>query len=76
MSDKPTDQPKPDDAENAAYWTERRFTDNGICIIDGEVIYDGEAEALGVEPWVFYPVPEEIEDIDHPEQSEQRRPEG
>jgi hypothetical protein len=37
----------PKDADKA-YWTERRFTDNGVASIGDEVIYDGEAVALGV----------------------------
>jgi hypothetical protein len=70
MSDKPTDQPKPGD-DDKEYWTERRFTDNGIAIIDGEVIYDGEAEAFGVEPLVWFPMPEGLDDIDFPEDSDE-----
>jgi len=37
--------------------TERQFTGNSICVIDDTVIYDGEAEALGLTPLTRWPPP-------------------
>ena len=43
--------------EEARYWRERRLTDGFIVQgADGVVIYDGEAESMGIEPLTVNPL--------------------
>jgi hypothetical protein len=66
MSDTPKTERTPEEQEAA----ERRMTSPGIGCIGDEVIWDGEAEFFGMDPLVFYPEPEDLKNIDHPETTE------
>jgi len=54
----------------AAEQEPNRWDCPGIYCIGDEVIWDGEAEYLGTEPFTFYPEPEDLKDIDYPETTE------
>jgi len=41
--------------KDAAYWRELRSTDPGIAAIGDRVIWDGQAEQLGIEPMKTLP---------------------
>jgi len=44
------------EVERRAY-AEQRFTSPGVAVIGKKVIYDGEAEAMGVPPLRYWPPP-------------------
>jgi hypothetical protein len=46
----------------------------GIYCIGDRVIWDGEADYLGTEPFTFYPEPEDLEDIDYPDETDAKTP--